>query len=56
MMTSSGQDGYVLDITTLPSRRDVTCAAPGIDPFLSGGRSTDRTVQVPRICNNAPIE
>jgi hypothetical protein len=56
MVTSFGQDGYVLDLTMLPDRRDVARAAPGIDPFLSGGRSTDRTIQIPRICNNVPIE
>jgi hypothetical protein len=30
--------------------------APGIGPFLSAGGGADRTVQVPRVCNLAPVE
>jgi hypothetical protein len=56
MVTSSGQDGYVLDLTTLPERRDVAQRCSGSRSVSFGGGSTDRTVQVPRICNNAPIE
>jgi hypothetical protein len=56
MMTSSGQDGYVLDITTLPIAATWRALLRGSIRFFSGGRSTDRTVQVPQICNNAPIE
>ena len=47
MVTSSGQAATCS--TSLCSRIAATWrAAPGIDAFLSGGRSTNRTIQIPR--------